>query len=350
MDSSVSWHYGEDCNNNNDVRDGEDCNNNNVRGVAYWKREAEEARRNLKILEYVTKMDGKSEEIFHTVREWWNEREQRLREEYEKKLLDMEMAYTRDVEMAMVERKRLDSALNCIRHVTTSLSPLEEMDDGSTIVHHVVADEEDCGVENVSDGSVVYTREEEEEEEERECKVGNRCSVVGYRGEIPDVLTENSLNRILDKPLCGDEKRVFESPSWKIPSIHTRTAMIPQEHVVALEKRLKRRQEWSTRVVRDDDEKDVAGGVRDDVVGEDDAFVRTIKALGDSSPKTANVLTQHVTDSWAVKKYGKHGNVSRQEDTFVQRKKSTFLQRPPIPLQGMFESSSTPFWMNATVL
>eukprot|EP00889_Picochlorum_renovo_P008613 jgi/Picre1/35643/NNA_003104.t1 len=189
-------------------------------------------------------MDGKSEEIFHTVREWWNEREQRLREEYEKKLLDMEMAYTRDVEMAMVERKRLDSALNCIRHVTTSLSPLEEMDDGSTIVHHVVADEEDCGVENVSDGSVVYTREEEEEE--RECK----------------------------------------------------------EHVVALEKRLKRRQEWSTRVVRDDDEKDVAGGVRDDddekdIVGEDDAFVRTIKALGDSSPKTANVLTQHVTDSWA---------------------------------------------------
>lgn len=326
-----------------------------MRGVAYWKREAEEARRNLKILEYVTKMDGKSEEIFHTVREWWNEREQRLREEYEKKLLDMEMAYTRDVEMAMVERKRLDSALNCIRHVTTSLSQLEEMDDGSTIVHHVVPDEEDCGVENVSDGSVVYTREEEEEE--RECKVGcegNRCSVVGYRGEIPDVLTENSLNRILDKPLCGDEKRAFESPSWKIPSIHTRTAMIPQEHVVALEKRLKRRQEWSTRVVRDDDAKNVAADVRDDdaknIIGEDDAFVRTIKALGDSSPKTANVLTQHVTDSWAVKKYGKHGNVGRQEDTFVQRKKSTFLQRPPIPLQRMFESSSTPFWMNATVL
>lgn len=343
---SVSWPNVEDC--------------NNMRDVAYWKREAEDARRHLKILEYVTKMDGKSEEIFHTVKEWWNEREQRLREEYEKKLLDMEMAYTRDVEMAMVERKRLDSALNCIRHVTTSLSPLEgeeEMDDGdgSTIVHHVVADD-DCGVENVSDGSVVYTREEEEE---RECKVGcerNRCSVVGYRGEIPDVLTENSLNRILDKPLCGDEKRAFESPSWKIPSIHTRTAMIPQEHVVALEKRLKSRQEWSRRGVRDD-EKDIVGAVRDDEkdIGEDDAFVRTIKALGDSSPKTANVLTQHVTDSWAVKKYGKHGNVDqghdgRQEDTSMQRKKSTFLQRPPIPLQRMFESSSTPFWMNATVL
>jgi len=386
-----------------------------VRDVAYWKRQAEDATRNVKILEHVAKMDGRSEDVFHTVKDWWDEREQGLREEYEKKLLDMEMAYTRDVELAMMERKRLDSALNCIRHVTTSLSPLEieeedaaeggeeDEEDGSTIVHHVVVGDD----ETVSDGSVMYTREEEEESKGQVGCERNRCSVVGYRGELPDVLTENSLDRILDKPFCGEEARY--SPSWKIPSIHTRTAMIPQEHIMALEKRLKKnRQEWSMRAagdersveavpgektfggvrddagiggaVRDDagvggavrdDDAGVGGAVRDDagiggavrddagiggavrddnVVGEDDAFLRTIKALGDTSPKMANVLTQHVTDSWAVKQYGKHSTVNTKEDTAVQKKKSSFLQRTPIPLQKMFESSGTPCWMNATVL
>jgi hypothetical protein len=222
----------------------------------------------------------------------------------------------------------------------------------------------------------MYTREEEEESKGQVGCERNRCSVVGYRGELPDVLTENSLDRILDKPFCGEEARY--SPSWKIPSIHTRTAMIPQEHIMALEKRLKKnRQEWSMRAagdersveavpgektfggVRDDtgiggavrDDAGVGGAVRDDnIVGEDDAFLRTIKALGDTSPKMANVLTQHVTDSWAVKQYRKHSTVNTKEDTAVQKKKSSFLQRTPIPLQKMFESSGTPFWMNATVL
>lgn len=75
----------------------------------------------------------------------------------------------------------------------------------------------------------------------------------------------------------------------------------------------------------------------------EDEFVQTIKALGDSSPTTADLLTQHMSDSW-VQKYAKKvaavpgvGPTGKAVGSSVR---SSFLKRSPISLAEVLSSSN----------
>ena len=357
---------------------------------AYWKNEAERARRNLRVLQHVSKellagetRGGQSvmQKIMKLFDGEWKEKERELVESYERKLKDLEAKYRKDVTLVMEERGRLDSALNCIRglcDIGEEDQVLVESPGASTVVHnvHCMVDqsiisgfEVDMGSEEgqANDGSeeslspsdnVVYTREESYQKQE----IRSSCGVVGYKGEIPDVLTENAMNRILDDPrpyrsalhtkgtLNADKGTKYwrtsyevPSPSWKIPSATTRTQLIKE--IEGLETRLKHRQDRRGLVSNLGTVRDSAEDNNPIEEEDDDEFVRTIKALGDSSPTTANLLTQHVSDSWAVQKYATTRPSSSDTDSgkSFDKKKSSFLQRQPIAIAQVFESS-TPAW------
>lgn len=238
---------------------------------------------------------------------------------------------------------------------------------------------------SVSDRSVIYSRQDDEV-----CIKESFCQIREYRGENPGVLTENNMDRILDHPKStsmskGNTANKLHSPNprcgpgndqlgscnelglgqgtdpdsptaWKIPSVHTRTRLLVEE----LERKLRSRQaaidrkDISFGVTWKDnagDGVDTGGAHGDKALSDprlglegEDEFVRTIRALGDSSPTTANLLTQHVSDSW-VQKYarksssapggmaaGKPGGASIR---------SSFLKRSPISLAEVFSSGST---------
>jgi len=235
-----------------------------------------------------------------------------------------------------------------------------------------------------SDRSVIYSREDGEL-----CVKESFCQIREYRGENPGVLTENNMDRILDHPTSksayagntGGKRRSpkprgdrgsdtlgrsstpvngqgtdSDSPTaWKIPSVHTRTRLLVED----LERKLKSRQAAI-------EHKDVTDGVTwKDQVGDvvdtgraledgawsdpglgldaEDEFVQTIKALGDSSPTTADLLTQHMSDSW-VQKYAKKvaavpgvGPTGKAVGSSVR---SSFLKRSPISLAEVLSSSN----------
>ena len=216
----------------------------------------------------------------------------------------------------------------------------------------VVEDEANAGTEDgdmasydsSDNGSVVYTRGDDV------CVKDSFCPIRDFRGEDPGVITENGLDRILDHPsstyegntaqrshrfkhamdaMDAREGRVYaqahaqphtqphtqshsvDSPAegWKIPSVHTRTRLYAE--VEALEKKLRNRQLAAKQKIAVDSEDNNETDKQNDTElndtsnchlmldqESDDEFVRTIKALGDSSPTMANLLTQHVSDSW----------------------------------------------------
>jgi hypothetical protein len=356
----------------------------------YWKREAESAKRNLRVLQHVSKellagetKGGESvmQKIMALFDVEWKEKERELVESYERKLRDLEEKYRKDVALVVEERGRLDSALNCIRglcDIGDEDQVLVESPGASTVVHNVQCAvdqsitsgfEVDMGSEEgqANDGSeesmspsddVIYTREESDQKQDVRSSYG----VVGYKGEIPDVLTENAMNRILDDPrpysishqtkgaLIADKSTKYwrtsyevPSPTWKIPSATTRTQLI--QEIEGLETRLKHRQDRRGQVSNLGPVRDSAEDTNPVEEEDDDEFVRTIKALGDSSPTTANLLAQHVSDSWAVQKYATTRPSSSDTDSgkSFDKKKSSFLQRQPIAIAQVFETS-TPAW------
>ena len=232
---------------------------------------------------------------------------------------------------------------------------------------------------------MIYSRHDDE----FQCIKESFCPIREYRGENPGVLTENNMDRILDHPKSahqGNKASTSRLPSsrrdrskdefgrldkltpaqgtdsdsptaWKIPSVHTRTRLLVEE----LEGKLKSRQlalerkDVSLGVTWKDDANDGVDTTRaqgDNALETglgleaEDEFVRTIKALGDSSPTTANLLTQHVSDSW-VQKYAKKSAsvpgdlVAGKPDGVSIR--SSFLRRSPISLAEVL-SSSSPLW------
>lgn len=248
------------------------------------------------------------------------------------------------------------------------------------------------GLSDEREDDVIYTREDEDDLFVKD----SFCQIRDFRGENPGVLTESNMDRILDQPskfqgnaahrshkfknaMDAMDARVgraqahaqahaqaqsvdsVDSPAsgWKIPSVHTRTRLYAE--VEALEKKLRNRKllshgkekivvEGAPGDCQDDDDGDDVGGdyrAADNHLllvdhESDDEFVRTIKALGDSSPTTANLLTQHVSDSW-VQKYAKKASATKAGGGSTGLTKSSFLKRSPISLVEVF-SSSTPLW------
>lgn len=333
--------------------------------VEYWKREAEHASLNLRVVQQLTKdvlksqhqdvdVDGVAKNIIKCMEHEWNERERGLREEYEGKLSALEERYKKELVRVVEESKRLDSALVCIKglcdgHDEESISQGNVVED----VERPLWEDgmiESCGVSSSSldDGdvecdeasTVMYTRPDGEG-----LKVSKEssCHVVGYRGEDPDVLTENAMDRILDHPgrmykglmyksTCLEGKHA-SPPSWRIPSVHTRTMLVKE--IRELETRLKQKA-VSDSVQSKESQVDVA---------EEDEFVRTIQALGENSPTMAGLMIQHVSDSWAVQKHaGKDAQASvdarRKPSITGVSKKSSFLERQPISLNEVFSSPS----------
>ena len=284
--------------------------------------------------------------------------------------------------------------------MTSDGASVGERGDDVTVVHEVLVEDDTrtedgdvasivdslCSLDSMSDRSVIYSRQDDDVQVK-----DSFCPIRDYRGENPGVLTENNLDRILDHPTSTfqgntasrsrsphvhgaivkekeqSRERVraqdVESPSaWKIPSVHTRTRLLVED----LERKLKNRQAALERKDATDTEKrgdqmlhgtssveadhaadeDVETGQGLLSLDPEDEFVRTIRALGDSSPTTANLLTQHVSDSWVQKYAAKpsfaSGNAAANKVT-SSSSRSSFLKRSPISLTEVF-SSSSPLW------
>lgn len=386
-----------------------------IRGSAdYWKREAEQARLNLRILQQVSKevmvsqhhdshgetdIQSLTKTVYDCLEREWEERECFLRAEYEKKLRDLEERHRKDMAHVVEESKRLDSALYYIKGLCDAHD-----DDGQgigalvgegntdtvvsdTVVHCVDVETPDarghacesCRIEpnvtmhlsdeklheegllyetppfsnddaddRIAGESVMYARPDAALHTPKD----SFCPIIGYRGENPDIITENAMDRILDQPTHEYRGRVYRSvskhgtgvrdsvsPTWKIPSIHTRTKLIKEIQV--LEKRLRQRKVDASSDVITEEGNQPRGNEE-----EEDEFVRTIKALGETSPTTANVMIQHVTDSWAVQKHAFKDHEKEVRDMKCRKdgnRKSSFLERQPISITEVF-SSATPMW------
>ena len=247
------------------------------------------------------------------------------------------------------------------------------------------------GLSDEREDDVIYTREDDDALFVKD----SFCQIRDFRGENPGVLTESNMDRILDQPSSTFQGNAahrshkfknamdamdarggraqahaqahaqaraqaqsvdsVDSPAsgWKIPSVHTRTRLYAEVEV--LEKKLRNRKllaHGKEKIVVEGAPGDLQDDCQDDddyraadnhlllVDHEsDDEFVRTIKALGDSSPTTANLLTQHVSDSW-VQKYAKKASAAKAGGGSSGSTKSSFLKRSPISLVEVL--SSTP--------
>jgi hypothetical protein len=376
-----------------DTRDGVSPQHHSV---DYWRKEAEHATLNLRVVQQLTKdvltsqhqdvdVDSIAKNIVECMEREWDERERVLRAEYEVKLCDVEERYKRDLVQLVEESKRLDSALLCIKglcdaqeengsdgivsgRVSLDVETIAEheymmrsqeekstprhcLDDSK--VHPPVLSEDDGKIESCTvtsssvdgdgemDSSVMYARAEDG----KELHLSNDsfCPVVAYRGEDPDVLTENAMDRILDHPgrmyrgsaykAKYGEGKYASLQTWRIPSLETRTLLVKE--IQELETKLKKKVLCDSVESKEDTKIDVV---------EEDEFVRTIQALGQTSPTTTGLMIQHVSDSWAVQKHaGKDVDVNTSGTktaaaTKKSGKKSSFLGRQPISLNQVFSS------------
>ena len=75
----------------------------------------------------------------------------------------------------------------------------------------------------------------------------------------------------------------------------------------------------------------------------EDSFSRVIRALGNTSPATANALTQHVSDSWAVKASSDPSSPTTVANNVQIKQRSSFLSRMPISLDRVLQTASSPW-------
>jgi len=357
--------------------------------VEYWRKEAEHATLNLRVVQQLTKemlvsqqrdvdVDRVAKNILQCMEHEWEDRERVLREEFKVTLGQVEERYKRELIQVVEESKRLDSALLCIKglcdghedgfegileRAEEELAPAHGNDevlrrDGVEMTQGRTWDAEDGKIEScdgtsssAEDGEIEYDVEEDPSvmyarDDGLRVSHDSFCPVVAFRGEDPDVLTENAIDRILDHPGRMYTGSAYKSkyvdgthvstPSWRIPSVHTRTMLMRE--IQELETKL-RKKTVSDSVESKEDPKF-------DVVEEED-FVRTIQALGETSPTTAGLMIQHVSDSWAVQRHtGRDADMDRMTKSAPSTKgskKSSFLGRQPISLNEVL-SSSTPMW------
>lgn len=206
-----------------------------------------------------------------------------------------------------------------------------------------------------------------------ETRKENRCGIIDYNGEIPGVVTENSMARILEGPQGNphfvrssnisknfnieENNRASCSGSWRIPSLLTRSNLFAG--ISELEGHLKRRQSIPRPNICEasqkyDDAKDLQSPVKtpqrrayerspsncSDFIQED-SFSRVIRALGNASPATANILTQHVSDSWAVKASSDPNSPVTVAKNVEIKQRSSFLSRIPISLDSVLQTASS---------
>ena len=227
--------------------------------------------------------------------------------------------------------------------------------------------------ENENDKEPNYTRSSPRNRVE--TRKENRCGIIDYNGEIPDVVTENSMARILEGPQGNhhflrsssisnvvnveENNRASFSGSWKIPSLQTRSNLFAG--ISELEGHLKRRQSIPRPNICEasqkyDDAQDFQSPIKtpqrnvyekspsnySDYIQED-SFSRVIRALGNASPATANVLTQHVSDSWAVKASSDPNSPVTLAKNVEIKQRSSFLSRLPISLDSVLQTASFPW-------
>ena len=367
--------------------------NGSKSSVEYWRKEAEHATLYLRVVQQLTKevlvsqqndvdVDRVAKNIVQCMEREWEDRERVLREEFKVTLGQVEERYKRELAQVVEESKRLDSALLYIKglcdghedgfegvleraeedlvHVVARAHENDDVlrQDGAEMKRAVMWDDEDGKIESydgtsssVEDGEIEYDVAEDlsvmyARDEGLRVSHDSFCPVVAFRGEDPEVLTENAMDRILDHPGRMYRGSAYKSkyvggkhvstPSWRIPSLHTRTMLVKE--IQELETKLKKKTVSDSVESKDEPKFDVV---------EEDEFVRTIQALGETSPTTAGLMIQHVSDSWAVQRHtGKDADVNRVKKSAPSTKgskKSSFLGRQPISLNEVF-SSSTPMW------
>ena len=196
------------------------------------------------------------------------------------------------------------------------------------------------------------------------------CPIIDFRGDIPGVFTENTMQRVLDPPLVGSSRmwggsnglhlprtrttqydfrptrdyyRPKYSPTvtgrfWRLNTEGSPTSCLVDRGECPLSPR-------STQEQLSREQSPLTPGIRT----EDDLITKVIKALGSSSPVTANLLTQHMTDTWALRaSFPSNGSHSAEAPVFMTSapaaisrreivRQSKFLRRAPISLENILQ-------------
>ena len=371
-----------------------------------WKREAEEANKSLQLLQEVLKKYQGGEAVCEVVTKEMKERVQVVEKKYNARLehvlnenkklesvLQCIQAVTMDEdgvhgegddettaieidvhpmeEGTVIMEEEDEEEEDVDRHGAAAVSTMEaaelpektspdttvaqelRLSPTATVDNDIHLEFSSMNISLQDDENAPFTRTEDA----KISSVVRKLPLVEFNGDIPAVFTENSMQRILDPPnkhmpllninmqssQDSQQKSRDGSTHWKIPSAWTRSLKLIErkEHPIL------QPSYPSQRITKNN-------FMRSDVVrnSPDDAISKVIKELGSSSPAMANVLAQHMTDSLTVKNSITSKNLqdlSQKPNVKKPKKKSLFLQRAPIDLVQVVESSAQKPWKLSAV-